>query len=106
MQLRKVCNHPYLFEWPCNGAGEPIEGDNIVNDSGKMQILDKLLRNLHQENHKVLIFCQMTRMLDIIESYFSHVGFRYLRMDGTTIESERQEMVREGGAIIFLLNGR
>jgi SNF2 family DNA or RNA helicase len=57
MQLRKVCNHPYLFD----GAepGPPfVDGDHIVFNSGKMVLLDKLLPKLKAGGHRVLIFSQ------------------------------------------------
>ena len=60
MQLRKVCNHPYLFD----GAevGPPFTCDtHIINNSGKMVILDRLLSRLKEQGSRVLIFSQMTR---------------------------------------------
>jgi len=66
MQLRKVCNHPYLFK----GAepGPPyIEGEHLVTNSGKMVLLDKLLARLKKDGSRVLLFSQMTRVLDILE---------------------------------------
>jgi SWI/SNF-related matrix-associated actin-dependent regulator of chromatin subfamily A member 5 len=66
MQLKKVCNHPYIFQ----GAepGPPyIEGEHLVKNCGKMVLLDKLLNRLHQNGNRVLIFSQMTKMLDILE---------------------------------------
>ena len=68
MQLRKCCNHPYLFQ----GAepGPPFFTDeHLVENSGKMVLLDKLLKKLKEKGSRVLIFSQMTRMLDIIEDY-------------------------------------
>jgi SWI/SNF-related matrix-associated actin-dependent regulator of chromatin subfamily A member 5 len=66
MQLKKVCNHPYIFQ----GAepGPPyIEGEHLVKNCVKMVLLDKLLNRLHQNGNRVLIFSQMTKMLDILE---------------------------------------
>ncbi|VVC98655.1 unnamed protein product [Leptidea sinapis] len=68
MQLRKCCNHPYLFD----GAepGPPYTTDeHLVYNCGKLAILDKLLPKLQQQDSRVLIFSQMTRMLDILEDY-------------------------------------
>lgn len=81
MQLRKVCNHPYLFE----GAepGPPyIDGPHLYQNSGKMAMLAKLLVKLKQQDSRVLIFSQMTRMLDIIEDYMIYAGYLYARIDG------------------------
>lgn len=68
MQLRKCCNHPYLFQ----GAepGPPyFTGEHLVENSGKMVLLDKLLTKLKERDSRVLIFSQMTRMLDVLEDY-------------------------------------
>jgi ATP-dependent DNA helicase len=68
MQLRKVCSHPYLFDWPQDqDTHEPIVDEQLVNASGKMMILERLLDELFKRGHKVLLFSQFTTMLDIIE---------------------------------------
>lgn len=68
MQLRKVCSHPFLFDWPLDPAThQPVLNDDLVNVSGKMMVLDRLLRELFHRKHKVLLFSQFTTMLDIIE---------------------------------------
>ncbi|CAJ0895636.1 9407_t:CDS:2, partial [Entrophospora sp. SA101] len=68
MQLRKCCNHPYLFD----GAepGPPYTNDvHIIENSGKMIVLDKLLKRLKAQGSRVLLFSQMSRVLDILEDY-------------------------------------
>ena len=67
MQLRKCANHPYLFE----GAEQPpfINDHRLVENAGKMVLLDKLLIKLKAKGSRVLIFSQMTRMLDVLEDY-------------------------------------
>jgi SWI/SNF-related matrix-associated actin-dependent regulator of chromatin subfamily A member 5 len=68
MQLRKCCNHPYLFD----GAepGPPFTTDeHLVFNSGKMLVLDKLLKSMKAKGSRVLIFSQMSRVLDILEDY-------------------------------------
>lgn len=68
MQLRKVCSHPFLFDWPLDPVThQPELTDDLVNMSGKMLVLDRLLRELFSRKHKVLLFSQFTTMLDIIE---------------------------------------
>ena len=68
MQLRKVCSHPFLFDWPIDPKTRyPVLGEELVNASGKMMVLDRLLRELFKRGHKVLLFSQFTTMLDIIE---------------------------------------
>jgi len=51
---------------------------------GKLQTLDVLLRRMKVESHRALIFTQMTKMLDVLESFLNFHGHRYLRLDGTT----------------------
>ncbi len=63
MQLRKVCNHPYLLE-----KSQDSDGSQFI-ESGKMILLDKLLQKLAKEQHRVVISSQMTKMLDILEDY-------------------------------------
>ena len=90
MQLRKVCNHPYLFQ----GAepGPPyVEGEHLIENSGKMVLLDRLLPRLEQGGHRCLIFSQMTRLLDILEDYMRWRGFSYRRIDGQTKQEERDD---------------
>ncbi|XP_069134718.1 helicase domino-like isoform X2 [Argopecten irradians] len=62
----------------------------IQYDCGKLQTLDLLLRRLKSGDHRVLIFTQMTKMLNILESFLSYHGHRYLRLDGTTRVEQRQ----------------
>ena len=58
--------------------------------TGKLQTLDTLLRRLKSGQHRVLIFTQMTRMLDVLEAFLNFHGHRYLRLDGTTKVEKRQ----------------
>lgn len=68
MQLRKVCSHPFLFDWPIDPKTmDLVLGEELVNASGKMMVLDRLLKELFKRKHKVLLFSQFTTMLDIIE---------------------------------------
>ncbi|KAH9134583.1 hypothetical protein AeRB84_019682 [Aphanomyces euteiches] len=98
MELRKCCNHPYLN----NGVEEAIcEGletdaarfDMLVKCCGKMVLLDKLLPKLKEGGHKVLIFSQMVRVLDLLEDYIRGVGYLYERLDGNIRGNERQAAV-------------
>ncbi|XP_040600505.1 probable global transcription activator SNF2L1 isoform X10 [Mesocricetus auratus] len=94
MQLRKCCNHPYLFD----GAepGPPYTTDeHIVSNSGKMVALDKLLARIKEQGSRVLIFSQMTRLLDILEDYCMWRGYEYCRLDGQTPHEEREDKFLE-----------
>mmetsp|Transcript_12989 Transcript_12989/g.34536 ORF Transcript_12989/g.34536 Transcript_12989/m.34536 type:complete len:1051 (+) Transcript_12989:23-3175(+) len=110
MQLRKCCNHPYLFE----GAepGPPFTTDeHIVQNSGKMMLLDKLLPKLQKRGSRVLIFSQMTRLLDILEDYCLFKQYQYCRIDGNTSGDDREAGIDAFNAensekFIFLLSTR
>ncbi len=68
MQLRKVCSHPYLFDWPLDPrTQDPILDHRVVSTSGKMMVLERLLDELFRRKHKVLLFSQFTTVLDIID---------------------------------------
>jgi len=83
MQLRKVCNHPYLFEGAEEGPPY-FDGPHLWENSGKMSLLHKLLPKLKAQGSRVLIFSQMTRILDILEDYFRLIQYNYCRIDGNT----------------------
>lgn len=94
MQLRKVCNHPYLFE----GAepGPPyMEGPHLWENCGKLTLLHRLLPRLKAQGSRVLIFCQMTKMMDILEDYLRFNAHDYCRLDGSTKGEDRDFMMEE-----------
>eukprot|EP00949_MAST-11_sp_MAST-11-sp1_P004235 g4235.t1 len=99
MQLRKCCNHPYLIR----GAEEKIlhdhadanVGEMLVKSSAKLILLDKLLPKLRDDGHRVLLFSQMTRLLDILEDFLRLRNFSYSRIDGGTTGNARQKVINE-----------
>lgn len=106
MNLRKCANHPYLF----NGVEpEPFElGDHLIESSGKLFVIDKLLDHLKVNGHRVLLFSQMTRMLDIIQDYLGYRGYSYERLDGSVRGEERfvalQNFQKDEHTFVFLLS--
>ncbi|XP_050533730.1 chromatin-remodeling complex ATPase chain Iswi-like [Daktulosphaira vitifoliae] len=110
MQLRKCSNHPYLFD----GAepGPPYTTDeHIVNNCGKMVVFDKLLKALKDQGSRVLVFSQMTRMMDILEDYMHWRGYSYCRLDGQTPHEDRQRQINEynepnSKKFVFILSTR
>ncbi|KAL0272008.1 UNVERIFIED_CONTAM: hypothetical protein PYX00_005146 [Menopon gallinae] len=89
--LSPLCNvlHPIASSM-CTQFPDPRL---IQYDCGKLQVLDKLLRKLKMNHHKVLLFTQMTRMLDILEAFLNYHGHIYLRLDGTTKVDQRQVLM-------------
>ncbi|ONM32114.1 ISWI chromatin-remodeling complex ATPase CHR11 [Zea mays] len=110
MQLRKCCNHPYLFQ----GAepGPPYTtGEHLIENAGKMVLLDKLLPKLKERDSRVLIFSQMTRLLDILEDYLMYRGYQYCRIDGNTGGEDRDASIEAFNSpgsekFVFLLSTR
>ncbi|GAB2210131.1 hypothetical protein Drorol1_Dr00015389 [Drosera rotundifolia] len=82
----------------------------LLTDSGKLQTLDILLKRLRAENHRVLLFAQMTKMLNILEDYMNYRKYRYLRLDGSSTIMDRRDMVRDfqhrSDIFVFLLSTR
>lgn len=106
MQLRKVCNHPYLF----TPEGYHIN-DTIIRSSGKFALLDQMLPKLKLAGHRVLMFTQMTAVMTILEDYFALRGYLSLRLDGSTPAEEREKRMYKFNApdspyFIFLLSTR
>ncbi|XP_067084523.1 probable global transcription activator SNF2L2 isoform X1 [Osmerus mordax] len=118
MQLKKICNHPYMFqhieESFAEHLGYPngvISGHDLYRASGKFELLDRILPKLHATNHRVLLFCQMTSLMTIMEDYFAYRNFLYLRLDGTTKSEDRAALLQkfnEKGSqyFVFLLSTR
>ncbi|KAK7396221.1 hypothetical protein VNO78_17071 [Psophocarpus tetragonolobus] len=82
----------------------------LLTDSGKLQTLDILLKRLRAENHRVLLFAQMTKMLNILEDYMNYRKYRYFRLDGSSTIQDRRDMVRDfqhrSDIFVFLLSTR
>ena len=106
MELRKCCIHPYLL----NGAEEQIQEDYrnrkhdndsddnlyfkaLIPSSGKMVFVDKLLPKLKEGGHRVLIFSQMVKMLDILEDYLVRKQYPFERIDGRIRGNLRQAAI-------------
>ncbi|XP_011357189.2 chromodomain-helicase-DNA-binding protein 3 isoform X3 [Pteropus vampyrus] len=115
MDLKKCCNHPYLFpvaamESPKLPSGA-YEGGALIKASGKLMLLQKMLRKLKEQGHRVLIFSQMTKMLDLLEDFLDYEGYKYERIDGGITGALRQEAIDRFNApgaqqFCFLLSTR
>ncbi|OMH85680.1 Lymphoid-specific helicase [Zancudomyces culisetae] len=93
MQLRKVCDHPYLFDFPLIDPEDPqsdyLVDEALVRSSGKLLMLDVLLPHLFKHGHRVLIFSQMSKMIDIVEMYVGFRNWKFCRIDGSVKHDER-----------------
>ncbi|XP_042174648.1 transcription activator BRG1 isoform X2 [Oncorhynchus tshawytscha] len=118
MQLRKICNHPYMFQQieesfseHLGFSGGIVSGLDLYRASGKFEVLDRILPKLRATNHKVLLFCQMTSLMTIMEDYFAYRNFKHLRLDGTTKAEDRGMLLKAfndpaSQYFIFLLSTR
>ncbi|XP_065341812.1 chromodomain-helicase-DNA-binding protein Mi-2 homolog isoform X2 [Cloeon dipterum] len=115
MDLKKCCNHPYLFPAASMEAPVAINGtyelQALTKASGKLVLLAKMLHMLKDTGHRVLIFSQMTKMLDILEDYLEGEGYKYERIDGSITGTMRQEAIDRFNApgaqqFVFLLSTR
>ena len=82
MHLRKVCAHPYLFLDRLQPPYAPADAAELVRASGKLALLDDALPKLRATGHRVLLFSQMTRALDVVEDFLDLRGLPCLRLDG------------------------
>lgn len=115
MDLKKCCNHPYLFpvaaeEAPLGPHGN-YDTQALIKAAGKLVLLAKMLRLLKEQGHRVLIFSQMTKMLDILEDFLEGEGYKYERIDGGITGTIRQEAIDRFNApgapqFVFLLSTR
>uniref|UniRef100_A0A2K5J9F5 Chromodomain-helicase-DNA-binding protein 4 n=1 Tax=Colobus angolensis palliatus TaxID=336983 RepID=A0A2K5J9F5_COLAP len=115
MDLKKCCNHPYLFPVAAMEAPKMpngmYDGSALIRASGKLLLLQKMLKNLKEGGHRVLIFSQMTKMLDLLEDFLEHEGYKYERIDGGITGNMRQEAIDRFNApgaqqFCFLLSTR
>ncbi|CAK1366197.1 Transcription regulatory protein SNF2 [Cercospora beticola] len=95
MQLRKLCNHPFVFE----EVEDQMNPNKLTNDliwrtAGKFELLDRILPKFQATGHRVLLFFQMTQIMNIMEDFLRFRGIKYLRLDGSTKADDRSELLR------------
>lgn len=95
MQLRKICNHPFLTLESCISIPDDLYYQYLITSSGKLATLSVILDHLIKEGHKVLIFSQMTTMLDILQGFLYTKGYSCYRLDGNTDRFTRDQIVKE-----------
>ncbi|KAJ5009827.1 Chromatin structure-remodeling complex subunit snf21 [Colletotrichum sp. SAR 10_99] len=112
MQLRKLCNHPFVFDEVENLLNPMnVSNDLLWRTAGKFELLDRILPKYKATGHRVLMFFQMTAIMDIMEDYLRYRNMKYMRLDGTTKSDERSDLLREFNApdseyFMFLLSTR
>merc|ERR1719450_61670 len=115
MELKKCANHPYLLPGPAEEAPLAPNGlfeiNAMIKACGKLTLLTKMLKQLKPDGHRVLIFSQMTKMLDLLEDFLDGVGYKYERIDGGITGTVRQEAIdrfnkTNAEQFVFLLSTR
>ncbi|KAG6841530.1 hypothetical protein C0991_009895 [Blastosporella zonata] len=95
MQLRKICQHPFLFESVEDKVSPSgFIDEKLVRTSGKLELLNRILPKFFSTGHRVLIFFQMTKVMDIMEDFLKMSKWAYLRLDGGTKTEERASFVQ------------
>ncbi|KAF9405273.1 hypothetical protein BGZ94_003662 [Podila epigama] len=112
MQLRKICNHPYVFE-EVERVINPAKtnNDGLWRVAGKFELLDRMLPKLYKTGHRVLIFFQMTAIMNIMEDYLHYRNYQYMRLDGSTKSDDRSLLLKKFNApdspyFVFMLSTR
>lgn len=116
MELKKASNHPFMFP---NAEDRILNGSErcedrlkgLITSSGKMMLLDQLLGKLKKDGHRVLIFSQMVKMLNILGEYLKLRNYKFQRLDGTVSAGLRRMAIDhfnapESNDFCFLLSTR
>ncbi|KAK7311902.1 hypothetical protein RJT34_10364 [Clitoria ternatea] len=112
MELRKLCCHPYMLEGVEPDIDDAKESfKQLVESSGKLQLLDKMMVKLKEQGHRVLIYTQFQHMLDLLEDYCTYKNWYYERIDGKVGGAERQVRIdrfnaKNSSRFCFLLSTR
>ena len=110
MQLRKCCLHPFMFDF-AEADIEKTSVEELIATSGKLAVLDKVLRAMFKKGNRTVLFSQFTSMLNILEDYCVHRGWKYCRFDGSTPRAQRNHLINQFNApgskdFIFLMSTR
>ncbi|XP_027333357.1 CHD3-type chromatin-remodeling factor PICKLE [Abrus precatorius] len=112
MELRKLCCHPYMLQGVQPNLDDEKESyKQLLESSGKLQLLDKMMVKLKEQGHRVLIYSQFQHMLDLLEDYCSYKHWLYERIDGKVGGAERQVRIdrfnaKNSSRFCFLLSTR
>lgn len=107
---RQIVNHPYLMHCPLDDAGLPAINEDMVKASGKLLVLDAMLKKLKAAGHKVLLFSTSTMLLDLVADYLSMRPWRFAMLTGRDNIELRQENIKlfntDPQMFLFLISTR
>lgn len=116
IQLRKVCQHPFVFPEVEQDIDSSIRhggtsSEAIWRSAGKFELLDRILPKLFATGHKCLMFFQWVMVIDVMEDYLNYKGVKFCRLDGSTKQEVRQDLLthfndKDSEYQIFLLSTR
>ncbi|KAF2878908.1 hypothetical protein ILUMI_27268, partial [Ignelater luminosus] len=113
MMLKKIVDHPYLVQFPLKPNSDKKElliDEQLVTQSGKMLVLDAMLKKLKERGHKVLIFSTLVMLLDLLEEYVLMRKYKYCRLDGLRQLADRDRSIDQFNTdpevFIFLISTR
>lgn len=95
IQLCKNCKHPDLLESQFNQSFDYPPVEQLVQQCGKFGLLDRLLMHLKAKKHKMLIFSQWAKVLDLLEYYLSERGHEVCCIDGGVKLEERKNQIKD-----------
>lgn len=95
MQLRKCLCHPFVYSEAIEerSNNRAVLHRNLVDASSKLQLLEIMLQKLQERGHRVLIFSQFLKQLDIIEDFLDGLGLQFQRLDGNVGTLEKQKRI-------------
>ncbi|XP_043267745.1 lymphocyte-specific helicase-like [Venturia canescens] len=110
LMYKQIVNHPYLLHCPLDASGQPEISENLVKASGKLLVLDAMLKKLKAQGHKVLLFSTMTMILDLIADYLNLRPWQFRMLDGRQAIEVRQENIKafneDPDVFLFLISTR
>ncbi|KAI9337539.1 SNF2 family N-terminal domain-containing protein [Obelidium mucronatum] len=98
MQFRKIANHPFVFpevEALVLPTNPEFTNEMIFRVSGKFELLDRILPKYFRTGHRVLMFFQMTKVMDLMADYFNYREIKFLRLDGAINGESREILLKE-----------
>ncbi|XP_034952159.1 lymphoid-specific helicase-like isoform X2 [Chelonus insularis] len=107
---KQIISHPFLIRCPLDDCGLPTINELMVKASGKLLVLDLMLKKLYPRGHKVLLFSTMTALLDLVADYLTMRPWKFVRLDGRIHLDERSTSIEQFNndpeTFLFLISTR
>lgn len=95
IQLRNICNSPYLYyePFPIDGNHDKQFIEKLLENLTKFRALEQILLPLIESGHKCLVFSQFTKVMDLIQDWLHFQNIEVCRLDGSTAQGEREDQI-------------